>query len=287
MHNKGKSMEEKQKKKNRKKKWLYICILLLLLLIICNPRLKTVRYTFESTKIETPIKVALLTDLHGSWYGKEQSELMRAIHKEEPDIVLLGGDIFDDKVSYRESEETLALLTQKYDCYYVTGNHEFWSEDIENILGIIRSYGVTVLSGEVAIVDIKGQKVNICGVDDPDGSYYEGRNTSIFKQLEQVDEQRNKDYYSILLSHRPEYYDQYSRYKHDLVLSGHAHGGQWRLPGIINGLYAPNQGLFPKYAGGLYEYEGGALVVSRGLDRWGIKLPRIFNRPELVMIEVN
>ena len=227
-----------------------------------------------------PCQVALLTDLHGSWYGKEQRELIRAIDKEAPDVVLLGGDIFDDKVSYKESEETVSILSGKYDCYYVTGNHEFWSEDIENILGIIRSYGVTVLRGEVATVEIKGQRVNICGVDDPDGS------SSIFKQLEQVNEQRNKDYYSILLSHRPEYYDQYSRYKHDLVLSGHAHGGQWRLPGTINGLFAPNQGMFPEYAGGLYEYEGGALVVSRGLDRWGIKLPRIFNRPELVMIEV-
>lgn len=273
-------MKEKQKSKNRKRKWIGRGILLVLLLIICDPRLKTVHYTFESEKISAPIKMALLTDLHGSWYGKEQRNLMKAIDKEAPDVVLLGGDIFDDNVSYRESEETLAILSEKYDCYYVTGNHEFWSEDIDNILSIIRSYGVTVLSGEAVTVDIKGQKVNLCGVDDPDGSY------SIFKQLEQVEEQRNKDYYSILLSHRPEYYPQYSRYKHDLVLSGHAHGGQWRLPGIINGLFAPNQGLFPKYAGGLYEYEGGALVVSRGLDRWGIKLPRIFNRPELVIIEV-
>lgn len=279
--NKDKGMKEKKKSKNRKKRWIVNGTLLVLLLIFCDPRLKTVRYTFESAKIEAPIKVALLTDLHGSWYGKEQRELIRAIDKEAPDVVLLGGDIFDDNVSYKESEETVAILTQKYDCYYVTGNHEFWSEDIENILDIIRSYGVTVLSGEVATIDIKGQQVQICGVDDPDGSY------SIFKQLEQVDELRNKEYFSILLSHRPEYYDQYSRYKHDLVLSGHAHGGQWRLPGIINGLYAPNQGLFPEYAGGLYEYEGGTLVVSRGLDRWGIKLPRIFNRPELVMIEVN
>lgn len=279
-------MKEKQKSKNRKQKWIERGIFLVLLLIICDPRLKTVHYTFESEKIETPIKVALLTDLHGSWYGKEQKNLIKAIDKEAPDVVLLGGDIFDDNVSYRESEETIAILSGKYDCYYVTGNHEFWSEDIDNILSIIRSYGVTVLSGEVVTIDIRGQMVQICGVDDPDCSFYGGRYTTMLKQLEQVDEQRNKDYYSILLSHRPEYYDQYSRYQHDLVLSGHAHGGQWRLPGLINGLYAPHQGLFPDYAGGLYEYEGGTLVVSRGLDRWGIKLPRIFNRPELVIIEV-
>ncbi len=280
-------MKEKKKEKNNKRKWWHLLIVLAILLVICDPRLKTVRYTFESTKVDTPIKIALLTDLHGSWYGKEQWELIRAIDKEKPDVVLLGGDIFDDNVSYKESEETIAILSQKYDCYYVTGNHEFWSEDIKNILEIIQSYGVTVLSGEIVTVDIKGQKVNLSGVDDPDSSFYGGKNTDIIKQLEQIEEQRNKDYYSILLSHRPEYYRQYSRYGHDLTLCGHAHGGQWRIPGILNGLYAPNQGLFPQYAGGLYEYEGGAMIVSRGLDRWGIKLPRIFNRPELVIVEVN
>ena len=279
-------MKEKKKGKSGKKQWLYRFIVIVLLLVICNPRLKTVRYTFESTKVDTPIKVALLTDLHGSWYGKEQRELIKAIDKEAPDVVLLGGDIFDDNVSYRESEETVSILSQKYDCYYVTGNHEFWSEDVDNILSIIRSYGVTVLSGEAVTVDIDGQQVQICGVDDPDGSFYGGRNTGILKQLEQIEEQRNKDLYNILLSHRPEYYEQYSRYQYDLTLCGHAHGGQWRIPGILNGLFAPNQGLFPRYAGGLYEYQGGAMVVSRGLDRWGIKLPRIFNRPELVIVEV-
>jgi len=279
-------MKEKKEKKKRKIKWWYYVIDIILIFIICNPCLKTVHYTVESKMIDTPIKVALLTDLHGSWYGKEQWELIKAIDKEKPDVVLLGGDIFDDNVSYKESEETVSILAQKYDCYYVTGNHEFWSEDIENILEIIQSYGVTVLSGEIVTVDIKGQKVNLSGVDDPDSSFYGGRNTDILKQLEQIEEQRNKEYYSILLSHRPEYYSQYSRYGHDLTLCGHAHGGQWRIPGILNGLFAPNQGLFPQYAGGLYEYEGGAMIVSRGLDRWGIKLPRIFNRPELVIVEV-
>ena len=109
---------------------------------------------------------------------------------------------------------------------------------------------------------------------------------SIVKQLEQLEKNRDKAAYSILLSHRPEYYETYKKYGYDLVLSGHAHGGQWRIPGILNGLYAPHQGLFPDYAGGAYDYPGGTLVVSRGLDRWGIKLPRIFNRPELVIIEV-
>ncbi len=276
----------KKKKSKTKKRILLVAIILLVVVIACDLRLKTVRYTFASPKLETPFKIALVTDLHGNSYGKNQSTLIDAIDKEKPDVVLLGGDIFDDKISYERSEETIAILSEKYKCYYVTGNHEYWSKDIDNIISIVESYGITVLSGDVDTVDINGQLVNICGVEDPEYYVYVSDGVSIEEQIKQVDEKVNPDYYTILLSHRPEYYELYSQYGFDLVLSGHAHGGQWRIPGILNGLYAPNQGLFPEYAGGLYEYSGGAMVVSRGLDRQGVKAPRIFNRPELVIIEV-
>ncbi len=285
--------EEKAAKKPSKKRLsktkriiLMVSIILLIVVIACDMRLKTVRYTFTSPKVESSFKIALITDLHGNSYGKEQRTLIDAIDKEKPDVVLLGGDIFDDKISYEKSEETLAILSRKYKCYYVTGNHEYWSKDVDNIISIVKSYGITVLEGDVDTIDINGQLVNICGVDDPENYVYLDGGQRIEDQLKQVDEKTNKDYYTILLSHRPEYYELYSKYNFDLVLSGHAHGGQWRIPVILNGLYAPNQGLFPEYAGGLYEYEGGALVVSRGLDRQGVKVPRIFNRPELVIIEV-
>ena len=281
--------EEQQapsKIKNRKKKIIILILIVIFLLFACDMRLKTVRYKFTSPKIETSLKIALITDLHGNWYGDEQSTLIEAVDKEKPDVVLLGGDIFDDKIDYEESEETIAILSKKYKCYYVTGNHEYWSKDVDNIVSIVKSYGITVLEGDVDTIDINGQLVNICGVDDPDNYVYLDGGEAIETQLKRVDEKANRDYYTILLSHRPEYYDLYSQYGFDLVVSGHAHGGQWRIPGLLNGLYAPNQGLFPEYAGGLYEYEGGALVVSRGLDRQGVKAPRIFNRPELVIIEV-
>ncbi len=278
--------EAPSKPKKRKNRIIILTLIVIFLLFACDMRLKTVRYTFTSPKIETSLKIALITDLHGNWYGDEQSTLIEAIDKENPDVVLLGGDIFDDKIDYEESEETIAILSKKYKCYYVTGNHEYWSKDVDNIISIVKSYGITVLEGDVDTIDINGQPVNICGVDDPDNYVYLDGGEAIETQLRRVDEKANRDYYTILLSHRPEYYDLYSQYGFDLVLSGHAHGGQWRIPGLLNGLYAPNQGLFPEYAGGLYEYEGGALVVSRGLDRQGVKAPRIFNRPELVIIEV-
>lgn len=274
------------KPRKRKKIIIALIIIVIFMAIACDLRLKTVRYTFTSPKVENSFKIALITDLHGNKYGKEQRTLIYAIDKEKPDIVLLGGDIFDDKISYEKSEETIAILSEKYKCYYVTGNHEYWSKDVDNIISIVESYGIKVLSGEVDTIDINGQLVNICGVEDPEYYIYKSEGVSIEEQLKTVDKRANRNYYTILLSHRPEYYELYSQYGFDLVLSGHAHGGQWRIPGILNGLYAPNQGLFPKYAGGLYEYKGGNLVVSRGLDRQGVKAPRIFNRPELVIIEV-
>jgi len=95
-----------------------------------------------------------------------------------------------------------------------------------------------------------------------------------------------KEQFTLLLSHRPERIEDYLGYPFDLILSGHAHGGQWRLPGIVNGLYAPNQGLFPKYAGGRYDFEDTAFLVSRGLARESTKIPRVFNRPELVVVDL-
>lgn len=255
---------------------------------VCDMRLKTVQYTIESDKVENPVRIALITDLHSDRYGKGQKNLIKAVDKQKPDVVLLGGDIFDDKKPYDNAKEALKQLAEKYPCYYVTGNHEYWSRDVGNIVDIVESYGIRVLSGECDTVEINGQYVNICGVDDPDEEVYLAEGESIEKQLdrvyEQVNSQENKDSFTVLLSHRPELYDTYEAYGFDLVLSGHAHGGQWRIPFILNGLYAPNQGLFPKYAGGKYEYKGGTLIVSRGLARESTPIPRIFNRPELVVV---
>ena len=105
-------------------------------------------------------------------------------------------------------------------------------------------------------------------------------------QLNKISEKLDKNSYKILLTHRPEKFEEYTQYDFDLILSGHAHGGQWRIPGILNGLYAPNQGLFPKYAGGYYEIDDKKMIVSRGLARESTLIPRFYNRPELVIIKL-
>ena len=107
------------------------------------------------------------------------------------------------------------------------------------------------------------------------------------RHLDAVKAQAKKDHFTVLLSHRPELFENYVSRAFDLVLCGHAHGGQWRIPGVLNGLYAPQQGLFPLYAGGKYEKGSTTMIVSRGLAKETTPIPRIFNPPELVVVTSN
>ena len=153
----------------------------------------------------------------------------------------------------------------------------------------VRSCGITVLEGSGQTVTIKGQKIAVFGVDDPEAfsgsSYSQGRvGSSWYRQFETCRAALEKGAFNILMSHRPELVSVYQESGFDLVVSGHAHGGQARLPGLINGFYAPNQGYFPKFAGGFYELENTDMIVSRGLCKNAV--PRIFNPPELVIVDI-
>ena len=266
---------------------LLACILGIIAPFAFNTKLKIQHYSLESEKLTAPVRIVLITDLHSCSYGKGQRELIDAIHAQKPDIILLGGDICDDKLPHRNTELVLRAIADKYPCYYVTGNHEYWSREIEKILKIFESYNVPVLEGSFDTIDVRGQKLNICGISDPDILKYTDKNYSITEQLKDAAVASENGNYSILLAHRPELIDSYLNYDFDLILAGHAHGGQWRLPGIINGLFAPNQGFFPQYAGGKYRFDDSYMIVSRGLARESTRIPRIFNRPELVVIDLS
>lgn len=266
---------------------LLACILGIMVPFAFNTKLKIQHYSLESEKLTAPVRIVLITDLHSCSYGKGQRELIDAIHAQKPDIILLGGDICDDKLPHRNTELVLRAIADKYPCYYVTGNHEYWSREIEKILKIFESYNVPVLEGSFDTIDVRGQKLNICGISDPDILKYTDKNYSITEQLKDAAVASENGNYTILLAHRPELIDSYLNYDFDLILAGHAHGGQWRLPGIINGLFAPNQGFFPRYAGGKYRFEDSYMIVSRGLARESTRIPRIFNRPELVVIDLS
>lgn len=246
-------------------------------------------YVISTKKLTNPMRLIVLTDLHSSMYGKNQSLLLAKIRELKPDLVFLVGDIVDDKRPQEGALQLLEAIAPQYPCFYVTGNHEFWSGRADNIKNTIRSYGIEVLEGDCKIVTVGGQSIQVCGVDDPDGFEQEnffGQEISSGwdEQFESCKNQLNGDTFSILLSHRPERVSYYGGSRFDLVVSGHAHGGQIRIPGLVNGLYAPNQGFLPKYAGGVYDFDSSRMIVSRGLAKSFI--PRIFNPPEIVLISL-
>ncbi len=237
----------------------------------------TVRtYTIDSPHTDSEHTFVLLTDLHSTLYGDGQTELIDAIRELSPEAVFLVGDIGDDKRDFDGTAVLLEALTEEYKCYYMTGNHERWVGYTDDIKSLVGSYGVEVLAGESVML---GDGIVLHGIDDPLFYGSESEFSSALSELSVSD-----DTFDILLSHRPEYAEQYAELGFDLTLSGHAHGGQIRIPLIVNGLYAPNQGFLPEWAGGQYTVGDATLIVSRGLMK--NELPRVFNPPELVVVRI-
>ena len=246
-------------------------------------------YTVHTDKLNAgeSVRIVLIADLHNHIYGQGQSKLVELIRNQNPDIIALAGDIADDEAPLQGTEMLLEGIKGLAPVYYVSGNHEYWSNDIRRIKEAIRQYDVAVLENGYDTITVNSSAIIIAGVDDPEvvkdekpGSDWEEAFFGAFSGL------RNEpEYYKVLLSHRPELVEIYQASAFDLVLSGHAHGGQVRIPFILNGLYSPNQGWFPKYAGGMYDHGSLTHIVSRGLS-FNPRLPRIFNPPEVVVIDI-
>lgn len=255
--------------------------------------LRVVRYEVATEGVKEPVRIALVTDLHSCAYGREEKDLLDAVDGEAPDLVLLGGDIFDDVLPDDNAETFLRGISGRYPAWYVTGNHEYWSGEaaFARKMAILGDCGIALLRGETKIISIKGTRIALSGADDPVAWAYEwaagGRKDGGYKeQVRRLAREAGDADVKLLLTHRPEQEELYAECGFDIVLAGHAHGGQWRIPGILNGLYAPNQGFFPKYAGGMYDVDGTVMIVSRGLARESTRVPRFYNRPELAVVDL-
>ena len=240
-------------------------------------------YEINSEKVSESITLVFVSDLHSCKYGENASELITEVKSLNPDIVLLGGDFFDDKLSPQSAQAFLDFSTKHYPTYYASGNHEYWSGQVDALKQRVRDAGAKVLEAETDTLMLKGSTFVIGGVDDP--TYI--KNDSLEKQLNHVSEKIGSEQFSILLSHRPELVNMYAKYDFDLILAGHAHGGQWRLPHFLKqGVYSPNEGFFPKYTSGKFPVGKGIMIVSRGLSKESTRLPRLYNHPELVMVKL-
>jgi len=265
--------------------FVFLIILVIYLISSCTS-ISTKTYQIKTNLLEEQknIKIVLISDLHSTIHGKDQCILIDKVRDIKPDLIVLSGDIIDDVAPMFGTQLFLSGISGIAPIFYVTGNHEYMSRNIQKIREELASFGVIILSDNYTIIEIKNTEIIIAGLEDPYKRKYEtpryNQNESMEKAFRELD---NIQLYKILIAHRPEKIEIYKKYSFDLILSGHAHGGQVIIPRLINGLYAPNQGFFPKYAGGIYIHGNITHVISRGLSINPL-LPRIFNPPELAVI---
>ena len=259
-----------------------LIILTILFVTVSWQGLKISYYTVESDKVVKPVRIAHISDLHSTFFGDSQEDIIDAVEKADPDIICFTGDIADDDIPHEGTIILAEAVGRLYDCYYVAGNHEKYApEGLDRVKSeIFEANGIKVLDPGIETVTVNGQIITVCGLDDIEILGYE----EWMRQLNDCSDLKDDKTFSVLLSHRPERVEEYSACDFDLILSGHTHGGQIIIPGICNGVYASKQGFLPEYAGGEYDIGNGKMIVSRGLVK--NILPRTFNPPELVIIDI-
>lgn len=229
-------------------------------------------------------KIVQISDLHNKRFGESEQRLLKKIRAVSPDIIVITGDLIDRRrydldtaITFISGAKEIAPI------YYVAGNHEGWSKRYEEIHKSLKGAGVNVINNEHTEIKKGNAKITILGLLDPSfwvTSYKKG--TDVSKMADYLDGLPKNDGFRIVLSHRPELFDFYAKYDLDLVFSGHAHGGQFRVP-FIGGLYAPSQGIFPKYTSGAHKKGNTTMIVSRGLGNSQFPI-RLNNRPEIVVV---
>lgn len=248
-----------------------------------NTALEVNEYVVESDRIPAAFsgfRIVQVSDLHNAEFGNANGKLLAMISGAEPDIIVITGDLVDS----RNTDVDIALAFARAaveiaPVYYVTGNHEARVSEYGDLKAGLRDAGVTVLENEKLPLERDGETITLMGVDDP-SFRFGGDLSGVLETLTD-----GTAGYTVLLSHRPELFDAYVSSGVDLVFSGHAHGGQFRLP-FVGGLVAPNQGLFPKYDAGAYLEGTTTMIVSRGIGNSIIPL-RVNNRPEVVVVQLD
>lgn len=269
-----------------------LIFLILLIVGICiflyanNKWLQTTSYTIQSNRIPKAfdqLKIVQLSDLHDATFGEKQIKLVNKVKNLKPDLIFLTGDLVDsNRYNLENSLDLVEQLVSLADVYYVTGNHEIAVNQVADIETALVTLGVNVLTNKSEIIERNGDKISIVGINDPLMKGLGNTETSIANFIDEAVEIVPENTYKLLLSHRPEAFDMYVKKEIDLVFTGHAHGGQFRLPGI-GGLVAPGQGWFPTYTAGSYERGITTMLVNRGLGNSVVPI-RILNRPEIVVI---
>ena len=276
-----------------KKKIIFITIVVILLLgfylYFQNNVLQVSTYNIANSMIPKRFngyKIIQISDFHNTDSKKLNSDLIEEIKVRKPNIIVITGDLVDSRntnidvvIDFIKKIKNIAPI------FYVSGNHEASIGEYELLKEKLEKEDVTILDNKVEVLEVEDSKINIIGVDDPNMSYHPDATDALKVGSELSEINYDKNNFTILLSHRPELFDVYVNNSMNLVLTGHAHGGQVRIP-FIGGVVAPNQGLFPKYDSGKFLKDETTMIVSRGIGNSIVPF-RINNRPELVEIVLN
>lgn len=281
--------------KKLSKKGVPLIVSIALLVGLCvwtiwgNTALEINEYKIMSDKIPdafSGFRIAQVSDLHNAEFGEDNEKLITMLSQTDPDIIVITGDLIDSRrtdveIALKFAQQAVRIAP----VYYVSGNHEARVMEYEELKKSLMDAGVTMLDNQKVEISREGENITLMGIDDPSfqESYLFGDAEGVAKQAIS-DLKGESDGYTILLSHRPELFDVYVDAGIDLVFSGHAHGGQFRLP-FIGGLVAPNQGFFPKYDAGQFAEENTTILVSRGVGNSIIPI-RFNNRPEIVVVQL-
>lgn len=281
--------------KARKKKIIIFALLFVVLFSLFivairdNTALELNTYAIISSELPDTFhgyRIAHISDLHNTQLGQDNDQLLTMLREAAPDMIAITGDLIDSRntnvdIAVQFVKEAVKIAP----CYYVTGNHEARINTYIELKNELISAGVVVLEDTSVEIVIGGQSITLIGVDDPSfqTDYLLGDSENVIHaKLSKLYTDRNG--FTILLSHRPELFDTYVDFDINLILSGHAHGGQFRIP-FIGGVVAPNQGLFPEFDSGIYTKGNTNMLLSRGIGNSIIPL-RINNKPEVILIEL-
>jgi predicted MPP superfamily phosphohydrolase len=267
---------------------LIIATSFLVQLIVSNLKIEVSTYVVSTERVPEGLdgfRIVQISDLHNAEFGKDNEKLIALLEEAEPDIIVISGDMIDSRnTNVKVALELAEAMVDITPCYYVNGNHEARLSEYADLGDGLTALGVVVLEDSSVTVEHDGEIFTVVGVSDPSFKvdYLTDDEESVMRQT--LDELADTDGFTVLLSHRPELFELYAEYGFDLVFSGHAHGGQFRLP-FIGGLYAPGQGLLPEYDAGVFTSAGTNMIVSRGIGKSVVPM-RINNSPEIVVVEL-
>ena len=264
-----------------------LCIALIAWIAWGNTALEVTPYTVTSSQLPAKFsgfRIAQISDLHNTQIGKDNEKLLAMLADSQPDLIAITGDLIDSRnTNIQSALDFAAQAIQIAPCYYVTGNHESRIAEYDILKTGLEDLGVIVLENEALTLASGDASIVLAGVQDPSFSsseYLEDEAPIMTQALESF--QFAQEDFVLLLSHKPELFPTYCDYPIDLVLTGHVHGGQFRIP-YFGGLFAPSQGFFPEYDAGLYEGNGTVMLISRGIGNSVFPF-RVNNPPEVLLI---